>query len=89
MALKRFLLIVSLLVSTAVFLAACGGATSQPEAVEVTRVVTDSERPSAIGSESTAGESPVAPDSGPKVTATRAPVGYGRWRQRRGSRSCR
>ncbi len=75
MALKRFLLIVSLLVSTAVFLAACGGATSQPEAVEVTRVVTDSERPSAVGSESTVGDSAATPDSGPKVTATRAPVG--------------
>lgn len=71
---KHLVLIVSLLALTAV-LAACGAAIPQPEAVEVTRAVTEAEPPAAVGSESTAGDSPTAPESGPKVAATRAPAG--------------
>ncbi len=74
MTLKRFSLMLLLVVGTAV-LAACGAAIPQPEAVEVTRAVTEAEPPMAVGSESTAGDSPTAPESGPKVTATRAPAG--------------
>ncbi|MCB8983138.1 MAG: VWA domain-containing protein [Ardenticatenaceae bacterium] len=70
---KRLLLIVSLLVITAV-LAACGGGAPQPETVEVTRTVNEAEPPAAVGSESTAGDSPTAPESGPKVAPTRAPA---------------
>ncbi|MBK6326457.1 MAG: hypothetical protein IPF56_11060 [Chloroflexi bacterium] len=74
MTLKRLFLMLLLVVGTAV-LAACGATTPQPEAVEVTRAVTEAEPPAAVGSESTAGDSPTAPDSGPKVAATRAPAG--------------
>jgi Mg-chelatase subunit ChlD len=70
------LLIVVLVMGTAV-LAACGGSSAELETVEVTRVVTESEvesGPAAVGSEGSAGDSPVAPDSGPKAMSTSGPL---------------